>query len=68
MLDSKISLAGVEIGMGSVSAKCGHVKRRLNQGEPLTKKTLEFALSVIDEYNGFSDRKILYDIAYNLNP
>tara|TARA_R110000796_G_scaffold18061_1_gene55031 strand:- start:706 stop:984 length:279 start_codon:yes stop_codon:yes gene_type:complete len=28
----------------SFSARCGHVKRRLKKGEPLTGKTLELAL------------------------
>ena len=28
----------------SFSARCGHVKRRLKQGDPLTGKTLELAL------------------------
>ena len=28
----------------SFGARCGHVKRRLKQGEPLTGKTLELAL------------------------
>jgi len=28
----------------SFGARCGHVKRRLGQGEPLTGKTLELAL------------------------
>ena len=32
----------------SISAQCGHVKRRLNNGEPLEGKTLEFALGLVD--------------------
>jgi hypothetical protein len=32
----------------SISAQCGHVKRRLRAGEPLTGKVLEFALSVVE--------------------
>ncbi len=51
--------------MGSVNAKCGHVKRRLNKGEPLTGKTLEFALSVIGEPRG-PDKKMFYGMAYKL--
>jgi hypothetical protein len=35
--------------MQPVSAKCGHVKRRLKQGQPLTGAVLEFALSVLPE-------------------
>ncbi len=35
--------------MKSISAMCGHVKRRLNQDEPLEGKVLEFALSIISE-------------------
>ncbi len=34
--------------MTSVSAQCGHVKRRLGNNEPLEGKTLDFALSVIE--------------------
>jgi hypothetical protein len=33
----------------SISAKCGHVKRNLLRNERLTCKTLEFALTVVDE-------------------
>ncbi len=33
----------------SISAKCGHVKRKLNSGEPLTGKVLEFALTLLGE-------------------
>ncbi len=35
--------------MKGISAKCGHVKRRLNRNEPLEGKVLEFALSLIGE-------------------
>lgn len=35
--------------MKGISAKCGHVKRRLNRNEPLEGKVLEFALSLIEE-------------------
>ena len=35
--------------MKGIIAKCGHVKRRLNQNEPLEGKVLEFALSLIGE-------------------
>lgn len=35
--------------MKSISAKCGHVKRRLNQNEPLEGKVLEFALDIVGE-------------------
>ena len=34
------------------SAKCGHVKRRLTRGEPLTGKVLQFALEVLAESGG----------------
>lgn len=37
--------------MKAIDAKCGHVKRRLNKGEPLEGKVLEFALSIIGETN-----------------
>jgi len=33
----------------SISAQCGHVKRRLRTGEPLTGKVLQFALSHVDQ-------------------
>lgn len=36
----------------SVSAKCGHVKRQLMQGNPLIGELLEFALSGINENSG----------------
>ena len=32
--------------MDAISAKCGHVKRRLKRNERLTGKLLEFAVSV----------------------
>ncbi len=35
--------------MDAISAKCGHVKRRLVRGERLTGKVLEFAVSVVGE-------------------
>ena len=35
--------------MKSISAMCGHVKRRLNQNEPLEGKVLEFALDIVGE-------------------
>lgn len=41
--------------MKAISAKCGHVKRRLKRNERLTGKVLEFALSVIGELEGSSD-------------
>ncbi len=34
--------------MKSISARCGHVKRRLNQGEPLEGELLEFALDLVE--------------------
>ncbi len=35
--------------MKSISAKCGHVKRRLVRNEPLTGGLLEFAIEVVGE-------------------
>jgi hypothetical protein len=32
----------------SISTKCGHVRRRLNRGEPLEGSLLEFALSIVE--------------------
>lgn len=40
----------------SNSAKCGHVTRRLMRNEPLTGKTLEFALSVVGEDSDIADK------------
>jgi len=34
-----------------ISARCGHVKRRLSRDEPLTGELLEFALDVLGEGN-----------------
>jgi|SaaInlStandDraft_3_1057020.scaffolds.fasta_scaffold04379_3 FKBP-type peptidyl-prolyl cis-trans isomerase 2 len=51
--------------MGSIKAKCGHVKLQLNKGEPLAGKTLEFALTVIGEPKG-PDKIMFYDIVYKL--
>ena len=48
--------------MKSIGAKCGHVKRRLNQGQPLDGKTLEFALSIVDD----SDDDLIKGIARKL--
>jgi hypothetical protein len=51
----------------SISAKCGHIKRKLTQNEPLADKTLEFALEVIDySYSGFSDSQFLDKLAEKL--
>jgi hypothetical protein len=36
----------------SVSARCGHVKRQLSEGKPLTGELLEFALSHVGESSG----------------
>ena len=35
--------------MKSISAMCGHVKRRLNANEPLEGRVLEFALDIVRE-------------------
>lgn len=48
--------------MKSISAMCGHVKRRLNQNEPLEGKVLEFALDII----GDTDHELLIGIAKKL--
>lgn len=48
--------------MKVISAKCGHVKRRLNQNEPLEGRVLEFALSLIGE----TDDDLLSGIAEKL--
>ena len=48
--------------MKSISAMCGHVKRRLNQNEPLEGKVLEFALDYVvgetddDFLNGIAEK------------
>jgi len=41
--------------MKMISAQCGHVKRRLNNDEPLEGKTLEFALSIVEGGTGSSE-------------
>jgi len=41
--------------MNATSAKCGHIKRRLRQGLPLTGKVLEFALEIVGEGDEFSN-------------
>jgi hypothetical protein len=48
--------------MKSISAMCGHVKRRLNQNEPLEGKVLEFALDIVGE----TDNDFLNGIAEKL--
>jgi hypothetical protein len=53
--------------MNSVSAKCGHVKRRLKQGERLTGKVLEFALDIVDvEPDGSRHSDLLAGVAAKL--
>lgn len=48
--------------MKAVSAKCGHVKRKLIQGKRLNGEVLEFALSVLpDEKRGSSSSDELLD-------
>lgn len=47
--------------MNPVSAKCGHVKRRLKAKQPLKGKVLEFALSVIDEIGADQAHRQLLD-------
>jgi hypothetical protein len=47
----------------SISAQCGHVKRRLRAGEPLKGKVLQFALSIIDQ----SSNPLEMGIAKKLN-
>jgi len=41
-----------------ISAKCGHVKRRLIRNEPLTGELLEFAISVIGDSNCAGDDEL----------
>ncbi|OGC77575.1 MAG: hypothetical protein A2Z27_00120 [candidate division Zixibacteria bacterium RBG_16_50_21] len=52
--------------MKAISAKCGHVKRRLNQGKPLEGKVLEFALSVVEGGMRSSNDDFLKGIADKL--
>lgn len=47
----------------SLSAKCGHVKRQLMQGKPLTGELLEFALGCMNEGSG---HKLLDEISRKL--
>lgn len=39
----------------SISAKCGHVLKGIRSKKPLSKKTLAFALEVINEQNNSPD-------------
>ena len=48
--------------MKSISAMCGHVKRRLNRNEPLEGTVLEFALDLIEG----TDIELLNGIAEKL--
>jgi hypothetical protein len=60
-LVGKIFMKKWRVGMASksMSAKYGHIKRRLSQGEPLTGKTLKTALEVLEcDGNGSSDNMI----------
>ena len=41
----------LEFRMDAISAKCGHVKRRVLRNERLTGKVLEFAVGVLGEGN-----------------
>lgn len=51
----------MDVAMKPNSAKCGHVKRRLNQRQPLTGKVLEFALGVIEEQRVRSKDDAFFD-------
>lgn len=42
--------------MRSISARCGHVKRRLARNEPLEGQLLEFAISVAGEGTDIADK------------
>lgn len=48
--------------MTSISTKCGQVKRRLKQDEPLEGEILEFALSIVEG----SDDALLVEISRKL--
>lgn len=48
------------------SARCGHVKRRILAGEPLTGKTLAFALELLESQTGFSDDEFLKEMSMKL--
>ena len=51
----------------SISAKCGHVKRKIHEEESLTGGLLEFALGVIEESRpGFSDNDFLNKLSTKL--
>jgi len=53
--------------MNSISAKCGHVKRRLLRGERLTGPVLDFALSILPaEDDGSKAAALLVGIAQKL--
>lgn len=48
--------------MTSISTKCGQVKRRLKQDEPLEGEILEFALSIVEG----SDDALWWKLVENL--
>lgn len=50
----------------SHSARCGHVKRRIEAKERLTGKTLDFALEVLGTQRHSSNDQFLYNIAEKL--
>lgn len=50
--------------MNAISAKCGHIKRRLVRNQPLTGKLLEFALDAVGD--GRADNRLLDGISEKL--
>ena len=52
--------------MNSISAKCGHVKRRLLRNEPLRGKVLQFALELVGDGTDSSDDDLLGRIGRKL--
>ena len=52
--------------MRSLSARCGHVKRRLAQDEPLKGELLEFALSLVEGDGNLTDNDLFSSIARKL--
>lgn len=52
--------------MKSISARCGHVKRRLSRNEPLKGKVLEFALSIVEGDCRSPDDELLRGMAEKL--
>lgn len=55
------------MSLKSNSARCGHVKRKLCANEPLTGKTLAFALEAIEDFRNAGNSEFLDALAKKIN-